>query len=237
MSAGCSLPSRAVIVMASIDCASSRRLRSCASLMFGTTRPRGVAAANPKFTKWCTMISVSVHVELTVGLRRTAHIIALVMMSNGETLMPAKSGLAFRRLTNSMVRVASTSTKTLTCGAVKALLTMPAAMAFRTPLTGMRSSRSFGHAGVWMLRNTLACCACRMTSSRVISPASPVAVTAARSTSRSFASLRMGGLAITGPESVAGTELSRGAPAAAEGEAGASTRPRVRRDATCPLAP
>ena len=31
--------------------------------------------------------------------------------------------------------------------------------------------------GVWMLRNTLACDACRMTSSRVISPTSPVGVT------------------------------------------------------------
>ena len=148
MSAGCSLPSRAVSVICSIDWASSRNVRSCAFLMFGTTSPRGVAAAKPKFTKWCTMISVSVHVEFTVGLRRTAHIIAFAMTSSGETLMPAKSGLALSRATNSIVRVASTSTKTLTCGALNALLTMPAAIALRTPLTGMRSSRSLGHSGV-----------------------------------------------------------------------------------------
>jgi hypothetical protein len=187
------------------------------------------------------MISSSVHVELTVGLRRTAQIIAFAMMSMGETLMPAKSGLALRRLTNSIVRVASTSTKMLTCGAVKALRAMACAIALRTPLT-----RTSGQSGVWMLRNTLACDAWRMTSSRVISPARPVGCTVCRSTPRSFASLRMGGFAITGTAEAAGTNADgAGRDATAAACASPSWRPpasppdaaRRRREATWPLAP
>src|ERR1700712_5741638 len=98
------------------------------------------------------MISSAVHDELAIGLRRTAQIIAFAMISSGDTLMPAKSGEFLRRLTNSMVRVASTSTKRLTCGAVNALDVIALAIALRTPLTGMRSSRSSGHDGVSMLR-------------------------------------------------------------------------------------
>ena len=43
-----------------------------------------------------------------------AQIIAFAMIKSGVTLTPAKSVEAFRRLTYSMVRVASTSTKMLT---------------------------------------------------------------------------------------------------------------------------
>ena len=117
------------------------------------------------------------------------------MTSSGEIRTPAKSGDFFSRRTNSIVRVASTSTNTLTCGAVKALVTIAVAIALRTPFTGMRSSRSSGHSGVSMLWNTLACWLARITSSRVISPERPVGTTPARSTPRSLASLRMGGLA------------------------------------------
>src|SRR3954451_1632966 len=100
------------------------------------------------------MISASVHEEFTVGLRRTAQMTAFAITSSGDTRTFAKSDDAFRRLTYSIVRVASTSTKTLTCGAEKALSTMAEAIALRTPRTGMRSSRSFGQAGVSALRNT-----------------------------------------------------------------------------------
>src|SRR6218665_931043 len=103
------------------------------------------------------MISSSVHDELTVGLRRTAQMMAFAMTSSGLTRTPAKSGEALRRFTNSIVRVALTSVKTETWGAVNADATIAVAVALRTPLTGMRSSRSVGHAGVWMLRKTLAC--------------------------------------------------------------------------------
>ncbi len=103
------------------------------------------------------MISLSVQVEFTVGLRRTAQMSAFAMMSSGEIRTPAKSGEALSRLTNSIVRLASMSTNTLTCGAVNALCTIAAAIAFRTPFTGMRSSRPFPTRASGCCRNTLAC--------------------------------------------------------------------------------
>ncbi|MNI75312.1 hypothetical protein D3C73_1314520 [compost metagenome] len=84
---------------------------------------------------------MSTHVALTLGLRAAAQITALAKMSRGETLMPSKSRETFSRLTNSMVLLASTSTKMLTCGAEKAESTMALAVALRTPLTGIRSTR------------------------------------------------------------------------------------------------
>ena len=116
--------------------------------MFGTIRPRGVAAAMPRFMKcltWISAVSVpsalSTQVALTLGLRAAAQMTAFARISSGETLMPSKSRDTFSRLTNSMVRLASTSTKMLTCGAEKADSTMAFAVAFLTPLTGMRSMR------------------------------------------------------------------------------------------------
>ncbi len=50
MSAGWVRPSRAVAVSACSASASSRSDIRSASLMFGTTSPRGVAAAMPRFT-------------------------------------------------------------------------------------------------------------------------------------------------------------------------------------------
>ena len=50
MSAGWVRPSRAVAVRAPIASASSRIDIASASLMFGTTSPRGVAAAMPRLT-------------------------------------------------------------------------------------------------------------------------------------------------------------------------------------------
>src|SRR5450830_545017 len=179
------------------------------------------------------MISLLVHCALTVGLRRTAQIMAFATMSSGDTLTPAKSAEFLSRFTNSIVRVASTSTKRPTWGALNALDTMALAIALRTPFTGMRSSRSLDHAGVSMLRNRLACEACRITSSRVISPASPVGLTSPRSTPRSFASLRMGGLATIADAEDAGTDDGRGGDCAG----GPVTAPRVRRDDTWPLMP
>ena len=129
------------------------------------------------------------------------------MISSGDTLTSAKSTDFFSRATNSIVRVASTSTNTDTCGAVNAESTMPLAMALRTPLTGIRSSRSPDHSGVSRFLKTLACFAAPTTSSRVTSPATPVPSTCVRSTSRSFASLRMGGFAMTGEAPTAGIDF------------------------------
>ena len=100
------------------------------------------------------MISVSVQVEFTVGFRLTAHIMALAISRSGVTFTPAKSVEAFKRFTYSIVLVASTSTKIETCGAVKADCTIAVAIAFLTPLTGIRSSRSDGTAGVFRFLNT-----------------------------------------------------------------------------------
>ena len=50
MSAGWVRPSRAVAVRPAIASASSRIIIRSASLMLGTTRPRGVAAAMPRLT-------------------------------------------------------------------------------------------------------------------------------------------------------------------------------------------
>lgn len=49
MSPGWVRPARAVAVSSLRAIASSRRLMSWASLMFGTMSPRGVAAAMPRF--------------------------------------------------------------------------------------------------------------------------------------------------------------------------------------------
>ncbi len=90
-----------------------------------------------------------------------------------------------------------------------------------------------------MLRNRLACCACRMTSSRVISPARPVPTMPARSTSRSFASLRMGGFAMMADAAAAGTEAGRGALGEAGDDDGTADTVPVsllrRRDCDMPL--
>ena len=50
MAAGDVLPERAVSVRSLIACASSSSESESASLMFGTIRPRSVAAAIPRFT-------------------------------------------------------------------------------------------------------------------------------------------------------------------------------------------
>ena len=92
--------------------------------------------------KCFTMISVSDHVAFTSGLRSAAQITALATISSGEIFTPSMRGDCLSRLTNSMVRVASTSTKMDTWGAVNADLTMFWAVALRTPLTLIRSTRS-----------------------------------------------------------------------------------------------
>ena len=174
-----------------------------------------------------------------MGFRRTAQITALAAISSGETLIPAKSGEFFSRLTNSIVLVASRSTNTLTCGAENALLTIAFAIDLRTPFTGMISSRSSPHSGVWMLRNTLTCDACLMTSSRVTSPIGPVATTSERSTPRSLASLRIGGFVMVMDPAAAGAPVARcgAAAVAARGAAGVEAAVLRRRDPPWPLTP
>ncbi len=109
--------------------------------------------------------------------------------------------------TSFMVRVTSTVTNSVTCGAVNAEPTIAWAVALRTPLIGTRVSRAVSYeaagagaaaagvstgagAAVGAGGATAAC-----TSSRVMMPSGPDGITVARSTPRSLASLRTGGLA------------------------------------------
>ena len=124
-SAGVVLPSRAVSVSCSSARASSRSVEVLRVLDVrheqAARRGRGDAEVHVVADVDLALVG-STHAALTIGVRRTAQIIALAMISSGETLTSAKSGEVFSRLTNSIVRVASTSIQTDTCGAVYALL-------------------------------------------------------------------------------------------------------------------
>ena len=80
---------------------------------------------------------------------------------------------------------------------MKADCTMAAAIALRTPLTGILSSAFFGASGVERFLNTDAWVAPLTTSSRRISPFTPLPLMRFRSTPRSRASFLIGGLAKT----------------------------------------
>ena len=76
-----------------------------------------------------------------VDLRRTAHRQAAPpgpRTSSGETLTSRNSRRALSRSTSSIVRVTSTVTHSVTCGAVKAESTIACAIILRTPLIGSR---------------------------------------------------------------------------------------------------
>ena len=99
-----------------------------------------------------------------------------------------------------MVRVTSIVTHSVTCGAVNAEATIAWAVILRTPLTGTRVSRCPG-AGAYDGAPAAAVSgpppAADSTSARVTTPPSPDGVSVVRSTPRSLASLRTGGLAST----------------------------------------
>ncbi|CAM5305467.1 hypothetical protein SGRI78S_06740 [Streptomyces griseus subsp. griseus] len=148
------------------------------------------------------------------------------MMRSGLTRTPAMSLSSLSSATSFIVRVTSTVTNSVTCGAVNALPTIACAMALRTPLTGMRVSRAESEpttaagasgavcAGAGAVAGAVeAGAAAAWTSSRVMMPSLPVGTTVARSMPRSLASLRTGGLASGRPPS--------GAPACAGTAAGA----------------
>src|SRR4051794_34421830 len=90
----------------------------------------------------------------------------------------------------------------VTCGAVNAELTIAAAICLRTPLIGMRCSRVAGSKSKSTVRVTdtdgaATSPAAASTSARVIVPFGPLPLSARRSTPRSRASFRTGGLAST----------------------------------------
>jgi hypothetical protein len=133
---------------------------------------------------------------LTIGCRRAASNAALATRSSGEIRTSRQSGSARSRSIARIVRVMSTVRNTVTCGAVNADATMFSAVSLRTPLTGMRCSRS--PAGIATTGATAEAAPpfwADSTSSRVIEPSGPDPVSVPRSTPRSLASLRTGGLA------------------------------------------
>src|SRR4051812_28883650 len=90
----------------------------------------------------------------------------------------------------------------VTCGALNAELTIAAAICLRTPLMGMRCSRVAGSKSTSRAAMTGGADApvppaAASTSARVMVPLGPLPSTACRSTPRSRASLRTGGLAST----------------------------------------
>jgi hypothetical protein len=157
----------------------------------------------PRLTPAFSTISwaASSQVEFSSGLRFNAISTALATISSGEILTSAKSRRALIVLTSSIVAVTSASTHTVTCGAVKADCTMAAAVALRTPLIGMRRSSAVtkGVDSASAVVGAADRCAADSTSPRVITPPVPVPVRDPRSTPRSRASLRTGGLASTAP--------------------------------------
>ena len=99
-----------------------------------------MAAAMPRLTSrlYTTSWAASSHHELISGVRRIARQTALATTSSGETLTSRKSRCALSFSTSFMVRVTSTVTHSVTCGAVKAESTMACAIILRTPLIGSR---------------------------------------------------------------------------------------------------
>ncbi len=135
---------------------------------------------------------------------------ALATNSKGLIRRPASSGRAASRVRSAIIRVTSTVRNSVTCGAVKALATIAAAVCLRTPLIGIRCSRPSVPVSATGKRTTVPASAASSdgvragaaipvraasTSARVMTPPAPVPVTVVRSTPRSLAYLRTGGLA------------------------------------------
>ena len=175
--------------------------------MLGTISPRGVAAAIPRLTECLSTISwaASSQAELSSGVRCRAPQTTLAMINIGVILTSRNSRRAFSRSTSSIVAETSMVTHSVTCGAVNADSTMAFAVALRTPLIGIRLSRNLaGQRSVgdepWLdPPGPRTASDASTTSSRVITPPGPLPRSAFRSTPRSLASLRTGGLASTAP--------------------------------------
>ena len=85
--------------------------------------------------------AASSHEELIIGCRLAATSSALATRTSGETLMPSNSGSDFSRAVAVIVSVMSICRNSVTCGAVKALAAIAAAVCLRTPRIAIRSSR------------------------------------------------------------------------------------------------
>ena len=108
--------------------------------MFGTSSPRGVAAAIPRLIEPLITISpaASSQLEFSSGVLDSARHTALATINSGDTLTSANSRRSLSRSTRSMVADTSQVSHSVTCGAVNADWTMACAVALRTPLMGIR---------------------------------------------------------------------------------------------------
>ena len=128
-----------------------------------------------------------------------------------------------------MVRVTSSVTHSVTCGAVNADDTIAWAVILRTPLTGIRVSSAPGaRAGTTAAGAAAAPLATASTSARVTTPPGPLGSIVLMSTPRSLASLRTGGLAsarIGCGEPLAAGTTGAASSASSAGTSGACTAP------------
>ena len=154
---------------------------------------------------------------MIIGFLATAMSRALATSSSGETRTSAKSGRAFSRSTADIVSVMSICRNSVTCGAVNALTDTAAAVCLRTPRIGIRSSLTPAAVAGAAAAGASGASAAASTSSRVTVLPGPVPVTVARSTPRSRASLRTGGLASTATR-LAGSGAASAAAAAGSGD-------------------
>ena len=141
-SAGLVRPARAVSASPAIASASSMSVIRSAPFTFGTTRPRSVAAAMPRFTwpKRTISWASSSQREFTSGVRPAAMQSAFATTVSGVTRCPANARSSRMPRSSSIVAVTSIVRNSVTCGAVNALRTIAAAVCLRTPLIGMRVS-------------------------------------------------------------------------------------------------
>ena len=115
-----------------------------ASRMTGTSSPRGVAAAMPRWTYSVCTISFARVVPAGVDRGRAAHGEQQRLRDDGEEAGPGLGELGLRpqaRRPARLVGVTSTVRNTVAWGAPNALRTIASAVALRTPRIGMRVSR------------------------------------------------------------------------------------------------
>ena len=145
MSAGGVLPAFAVCTSAVIASASSRRDSRPASLMFGTIRPargrRGDAQVDVLLDHDLAGRRRPGRVDHRVPLDREQHRLGDQQQRRDPHVRATPAG-SRSRSSAFIDRVTSTVRNSVTCGAVNADATMFSAVSLRTPLTGIRCSRA-----------------------------------------------------------------------------------------------
>src|SRR5699024_9402432 len=189
-SAGVRAPSRAFPACCAIRSVSVAPSSASAPGTVATTRPRSVATARPRET--CSNSSISPASAskraLADGVLAAAGTMARHTAARKDVLRPSRSV----RRSLSRVSVTSIVVWTEACGAVNAEADIARAVSRRRPVAGCRVEPIPPRAPPWSFRPP---CAQASTSPRRIRPPGPVPPTVARSTPRSRACRRTGGIA------------------------------------------